>query len=144
ARGRLDNAGFSLSTYPGGVEWTATRGLSGAWFGIWQAGWRYSSYDWGTPRIQFRMNSSSLSLGMTLATWTPPAHGVLGFGYESIIQSMAAAPGISGTHTLTRVAAPYWFLMLLSCTPSLVCCAGSAADDGGDANSGVWNVATTC
>src|SRR5205814_181698 len=112
ARGRLEDAGYSLSTFPGGVEFTATGGLSGAWFGIWKPGWRVSSYDWGTPRLQFVMTNRSLNLGIGLAAWTKPSYYLLGFGYESIVQSMSFTAGVSSTHTLTRVVVPFWFLML--------------------------------
>jgi len=122
AYGRLEDAGYSLSTYPGGVEFVATGGLSGAWFGIWTPGWHVSSFAWGTPRIKFSMTSGELAIDMGMAAWTPPPNYLLGFGFDYIRQTLAAPvpAAMSRTHTLTRAVVPFWFLMLLSATPSLL------------------------
>jgi len=120
ARGELNDAGYSLSTFPGGAEVTATGGLSGAWFGIWKSGWHVSSYDWGTPRFHFAMSNRSLNLGFGLATWTNPSHYLLGFGHELITLSTSFSPKTLTTHSMTRLAVPFWFLMLLAASPGLL------------------------
>ena len=119
---RAEDAGDSLTTYPGGIEFVATSGVSGAWFGIFTPGWHRSSFEWGTPRFKFSMTANLLAFGMEMATWTKPPHYLLGFGFDYVSLNLGAAgpAAMSGTHKMTRIVVPFWFLMLLSATPVLL------------------------
>ncbi len=120
ASGQPQDAGRSLSTHPGGLEFTATSGLSGLWFGILTPGWQRSSFTWGTPRLSFSITAGRMMLGLGMSQWTQPPRYFLGFGFESTTLRIPPPAPMAGTRSLTRIVVPFWFLILFPATPPLL------------------------
>lgn len=110
----------------------------------WPQGWLCWSHPWGgaeTPVILSTTSrppttaisataptTASLYIGVTSGEatsitpfiWVPPAHNLLGFGYESTANTWNDRSGTPITQRMTMIAIPLWLVIMLLMLPALL------------------------